>query len=610
MSNKIQKSITLEAETKAIVFIDIRNFTLASERADFVKIMQKFISSYYDIIQQEFPDSFIKFLGDGAMILCDELGITNILDRCTNIRKEFHSLLNQYKGIGLDLNLELGFGVSSASNPSEIDYKLSNKHISLLDYLHTRINMASRLCSLARPHGIIIHQESFSELDEKYVSNFASKQFKGIKGFDSKNELRCWVENTIEDDKLPVTEVITLNNEVHITGLCFYEGKLVLWKRADSRNIAPAKWAGPGGKIQGKKSFVEELDSKIWEEVNLKVKNESLLDTYFIEDQKIPGIIYYCEIDSEDSDFINANCKSFTLNEIKKNENILPDKDIIKKAFDKNRTYSNNSISTKIRIQIDQACNYNCVICHKDNVRDIINESNIQNQVNSYISLKKIFNIDSLTITGGEPFKNNDLWTLISKIKEIDSSVSIKLVTNASLINDKAIDKIVEHGVDVKISIYGYLDSTAQKITRITQENYFLNITSIIRKLNKREVQVTVNILMNSLIKDEIPHIVEYIKAEFSDEVNIKIIEMVKPFENEGIQLFAPLKNSFHDIYQYECCTGRCELCFDKWGPIILPNGELQLCENTPNTIKQILSKKEIIKINYVNYKENILISN
>ena len=149
---------------KAIIFVDIRGFSKVSEGG---VIGQDFILGYYESIRKNCESDFIKYLGDGAMIVSEHtIEISKIIEKCENIRNSFLELLNDiHTEGGIDLPFSLGFGITRATrNVIEIRNTLSNKHVALCDYFSPMINLASRLCEFARPSGIVIHQESFPSL--------------------------------------------------------------------------------------------------------------------------------------------------------------------------------------------------------------------------------------------------------------------------------------------------------------------------------------------------------------------------------------------------------------------------------------------------------------
>jgi sulfatase maturation enzyme AslB (radical SAM superfamily) len=144
-------------------------------------------------------------------------------------------------------------------------------------------------------------------------------------------------------------------------------------------------------------------------------------------------------------------------------------------------------------------------------------------------------------------------------LRKEDDDLSIKVVTNGSMITDEIIEKIVSYEIAIKISIYGFSDDIAKKVTNKEQPGYIHKITKIIEKLYKNNVPVTVNILMNSFVEKEIEQILEAIEGvneTDGNKIGIKIIEMVQPVNLQGISLFKPIDHkSRYGQWKYECCS-------------------------------------------------------
>ena len=168
--------------SQTIIFVDIRGFSKTSEEnTQFILSSQNFIYDYYESIAQIFNTDFIKYMGDGSMIVSEQDNIVTILDKCFKIREDFKLLLKKYQdNDGLELSFSLGFGIARGKF-QKIEKALTNNHVILRDYISPRINLASRLCSFAHPNGIIIHQESFPDkLPQHYSKLFRCEKTQRI----------------------------------------------------------------------------------------------------------------------------------------------------------------------------------------------------------------------------------------------------------------------------------------------------------------------------------------------------------------------------------------------------------------------------------------------
>src|SRR5690554_5488754 len=107
-----------------------------------------------------------------------------------------------------------------------------------------------------------------------------------------------------------------------------------------------------------------------------------------------------------------------------------------------------------VSIIFTQGCNFKCPYCHNSDLiffQSVNNEYFPHDYIFSFLKKRKGL-IDGVSITGGEPTLQPDLYNFIVKIKDIN--LNIKLDTNGSnpeliksLIDDKLIDYIA---MDIK----------------------------------------------------------------------------------------------------------------------------------------------------------------
>jgi 8-oxo-dGTP diphosphatase len=219
--------------------------------------------------------------------------LANVLNSLRDINRIFEKTKNGVScSHGIDCyGLKLGFGITKG-----LVGTVKLDELGIEEYLGERINLASRLCSLARPSGIIVDRESFPEIPFEFSDNFVGDEIKYISGF---RERRVWLSREVKlDPNFESFESMEKNIEVHVTGLCFKKGMVLLAKRSSNRDIHPDKWSGPGGRVKKCESFEQALKRKFMEELDIFVNNIEFVKTYFIESHGIPGLIYKCMIDA------------------------------------------------------------------------------------------------------------------------------------------------------------------------------------------------------------------------------------------------------------------------------------------------------------------------
>lgn len=286
---------------KNIMFVDVRGFTAWCNRVGLANVAgTPLLQHLYQIISSS-DFEYWKFLGDGAMVFApaqiSENGSKDDLRKLLKITAALTEEFDQKKievsnGYGFDCkSLKLGFGFAKG-----LVAAIEISGLRLTEYIGDRVNLAARLCSVARPSGIVIDRESFSTLPDELQDKYAAREIKKISGF---SERRVWVsEDVIIDDKYESFESLEKLAEVHVTGLCTHQGKLLLAKRGPNRDIYANVWAGPGGKVKKSESFEAALKRQFREEVGIEIDNIQLQKTYFIDTHRIPGLMFRCILDS------------------------------------------------------------------------------------------------------------------------------------------------------------------------------------------------------------------------------------------------------------------------------------------------------------------------
>lgn len=187
------------------------------------------------------------------------------------------------------------------------------------------MNLAARLCSIARPHGIVIDRESFNSLPDEYEEKYAEREIRKISGF---SERRVWISREVHiDDGHESFESLEKLVEVHVTGLCTHQGKLILAKRGVSRDIYSNHWAAPGGRVRKSESFEAALKRQFRIEVGVEIDNINLFRTYFIDTHRIPGLIFSCTVESGSphrSSDENQEIRMVSLKDLLKIEPLVP----------------------------------------------------------------------------------------------------------------------------------------------------------------------------------------------------------------------------------------------------------------------------------------------
>ncbi|NQV17026.1 MAG: hypothetical protein HQ534_00565 [Armatimonadetes bacterium] len=288
----------MERITAILIFIDIRGFTKWAEDIDTFQFIDEFVDELYCLLSKEFVPTYMKTLGDGAMLVIEinqKISInyliqciSSILNKINHIENTFEKLCETFSmEFGCSIDLKLGWGITRG-----VVKKLKD------DYIGSNINKCSKLCDIARPFGVVIDKDDFPILPNE---NFFSSQAQ-IRKFESiSSYVNVWVTKEIADQFIP-REKLRQSPEVHISGLCIkiYANKIyaLIAKRNDDRKLFPGKFEGCGGQLASNESFILGVKRHFLNELSINVSVIEEIHTFYCmhhpNEPIIPGIQYLC----------------------------------------------------------------------------------------------------------------------------------------------------------------------------------------------------------------------------------------------------------------------------------------------------------------------------
>lgn len=633
-----------KSKPRIIIFLDMRGFTRLAERAEVALAMEDFLDPFYSLLMEYFQGSSIKYLGDGAMVLIKEQELDSILENIFSLRQRFDKQWQSFtEKRGIEAYTGLSFGV--ARGPVlQISQNTQDPTISLFDYVGSRINLASRLCSFARPQGIVVHRESFPNLPIQYEEVFNAAVFKNIPGLEKK-DVRCWVEKTVE---MPMDDgaIQLMKTEVHVSGLAFRDGKLLLCQRGPKREIDPSKWSGPGGKILPNSSFEDSLRDIFQKEVGIYVDRILLIDTYFIDKVQIPGLIFYCQVSQGEpttKDKQDIAARFFAEKDVEKiTTSLSPKMSIVKKAFDLDRKMT--KLPLRSRLILTRSCDLHCKYCHHEHLYKPIeaNETGIKKTLER---LSINFDLFHLTVSGGEPLMPSiipDLGRLLKYVRdELEFNGELALVSHGLHLTEDILQMISKNTASIKIDFFGVYDDQVSEYVGMKIEDYATNFMANMKMIQDFGIPVSINMKLRRNATEDIVMLIDLLNENKLRPKKIKLIEMVRPLENnKGFDAdFLPieevpfyneeyinpangmLSHKTHmgfrgqriEYYRYPCHNlENCANCFGSWDIIIKPDGTLQVCERAVIGNDYIHERlRELgIQVDMVDYRAQYNLSN
>lgn len=292
----------VEKKDAIIIFADIRGFTKWSENIEVFQHSPEFVEKFYKSLKSNFQDYFFKSLGDGALLIKTmekiDLDIINselaaLLCSIKQVESEFDNCCEDFSKMwGQATDLSLGWGVTRGT-VNEISIENS------FDYIGSNINKASRLCDIARPCGIVVDAEDFSDIEKDGTFKF-TKQQRRIKSLT--DTISVWVTSEIAE-QFHTRENLKETPEVHVAGICYKREndkiKVLLAYRNKDRKLYPDKIEGCGGQLQYSETFEQGVARHFRMEMGITVKVEpNVYALYSIQLPKqpvIPGVVFLCE---------------------------------------------------------------------------------------------------------------------------------------------------------------------------------------------------------------------------------------------------------------------------------------------------------------------------
>ena len=244
---------------------------------------------------------------------------------------------------------------------------------------------------------------------------------------------------------------------------------------------------------------------------------------------------------------------------------------------------------TQIFLEITNYCNFKCLHCYAD----------FNNKNNKFLTCREVeeiikkLNLKSVDIrvTGGEPFLNKEIRSILKSITEsIQPLTRHSIVTNGSFdVNDALY--ALELGYEMQISLYGLNEELFNLFTQ-TNKNYFKKIMQNLYILSKTKFKnnIVIQISSNKLTYKKIDEFVQFSKSlGFKYNINrpasvgraVKNWEKLELSKTEKIQLAQRTKSKNLDF-----CYHLCQL---HWTAIDV-NGNV-----TPCTFFRADNKKNII---------------
>ncbi|MBD3228114.1 MAG: GTP 3',8-cyclase MoaA [Candidatus Lokiarchaeota archaeon] len=181
------------------------------------------------------------------------------------------------------------------------------------------------------------------------------------------------------------------------------------------------------------------------------------------------------------------------------------------------------------RISITNRCNLNCVYCHREGIHRKDFEEMKSDEIIRIITLSIEFGIKYIKITGGEPLIREDIFEIIRKIRNIKEIKNISLVTNGTLLEEKAF-KLKDAGLDrVNISLDTLDPCRFSNITQMDEKIHQKILRGVVKAINVGLNPLKINMVMlKDINEDEFESMFDFTKEHGCTLQCIELIPLEK----------------------------------------------------------------------------------
>lgn len=289
---------------------------------------------------------------------------------------------------------------------------------------------------------------------------------------------------------------------------------------------------------------------------------------------------------------------------------------------------------TKLRLELNYECNYNCKFCHHDQVIKCENRDTLTADDYAFLTktAKEHCGINQVTLSGGEPILRKDINNIIAAIA--NNKIFLKLTTNGYFLdrinNINNLNAISVSLHSLQYSNYQTITGTKTALPQVIDNLYTLH-----------QQQPSTKLYINMVAIKDISITFENLKKmlDFCAENNmtLKIIELLDPtspdfislakiesiIEGFGFKVYNTLRNKIYltnssvDVILQRCfcpfakdVENPDEFCHEYNDLFVLPNGKVQICRQSSTLIDlycAIKNRDEIQLANLINYCKDSL---
>ena len=223
----------------------------------------------------------------------------------------------------------------------------------------------------------------FKDRDEKMFGKFQTVQY-NIESNKNGGVMLQKSYNFYVDEGIAIKGAEIYGMEVHVSGFCFFNDKVLMEKRKQNTAIASGMIAPVGGRMRTGEDFEGALARHYRDDCNLLIDNVEICNTFKTFNANIPGLAFVCTSNGtcRKNEKMNKelaeNYQLYTkeeLLELHREGKLACTEQLLLEAFDKKEKIRKKTI--KLRIVLWSNCCYKCRGCHHENLSNKIGRAHV-----------------------------------------------------------------------------------------------------------------------------------------------------------------------------------------------------------------------------------------
>ena len=188
----------------------------------------------------------------------------------------------------------------------------------------------------------------------------------------------------------------------------------------------------------------------------------------------------------------------------------------------------------KIRLILNQNCQYNCIFCHKENIHYHNQSKSLNAQDYAFfVRTAKQLGFNIIALTGGEPLLREDILDIIKAIAK--TKCKLQITTNGILLNKLNRINCIDH---INVSLHTLDKNVYNQITNSNKDPMdILEYIKEFKSINSTAIKINMLALKTlTLNKDNLSKMIDICKQL---GIELKIIELL----NHKSSLYFPYKD-------------------------------------------------------------------